>query len=108
METDHGRRSSQPHGVTKGVGGRSGLYTPWWLVRFAAAEFTPQELCGMHETAQKRGEHHNARLYLEALSIHACRTGWGDLIEQSMNGWKEVDVGLVQGGRSAPLPPKGP
>lgn len=62
-------------------------YTPWYLVRLAAREFSSQELCEMHTTAVDKGEHHTARLYLEALSIHACQIGWGDLIEQSMLGW---------------------
>ncbi|MBK0420382.1 hypothetical protein JD276_15240 [Leucobacter sp. CSA1] len=62
-------------------------YTPWYLVRLAAREFSSQELCEMHDSAAGKGEHHNARLYLEALSIHACQVGWGDLIEQSMLGW---------------------
>lgn len=64
---------------------RSEWYTPWNLVLFAARRFTPAELCDAHHDAIQAGEHHNARLYEEALSVQARRTTWGDVIEQTMN-----------------------
>lgn len=70
-----------------------GAFTPDRLVHGAARVWTPEELCGMWDFAVSRGD--PASLYLDALAVHARRTSWGDLIEQSMNGWKEVDVGVV-------------
>lgn len=71
---------------------------PWSYILFAAATWTPQELCEFADEDHDRGEVSLEAGWLEALSIHARRVGWGDLVEQSINGWKEVDVGLVQGG----------
>lgn len=68
-------------------------HTPIALVICLARTLTPRELC---DEADKRDDIDGAK-YLDALALHAKRSSWGDLIEQSINGW-EVDVGLVQGG----------
>ncbi len=68
-----------------------GAFTPDRLVQGAARVWSAEELCGMYDVAVSRGD--PATLYLDALILHARRTSWGDLIEQSLNRWKEVQNG---------------
>lgn len=64
-------------------------HTPIALVVVLASRFTPHELCVMAHQCDPT----DAGKYLDALALHAKRTSWGDLVEQSINRWKGVDVG---------------
>ena len=76
-------------------------FMPWNHVLIAAASFTPTELCQYADEARTAGTAHLEAGWLEALSLHARRHGWGELVEAGMLAsieGKEERGGLVQGG----------
>ena len=69
---------------------------PWRQVLLAAATFTTVELCQYADEARDSGAAHLEVGWLEALSLHAKRCGWGELVEAGMLASierKEEDVG---------------
>ncbi|MFD5599886.1 hypothetical protein ACFWHR_07490 [Leucobacter sp. NPDC058333] len=57
----------------------------------AARNLTTEELCRFAGEYEELGEHSLAQLYADALSVHAYEVGWGEIIRQSIHGWKEVE-----------------
>ena len=67
----------------------------WNLILLAARRFTTAELIRFTDEYWRAGNLPLERLYGAALSIHAARVGWGEIVAMSMR--EEVDVGVVQG-----------
>ncbi len=57
--------------------------------RIAAREFTPAELCQYAQEEFDKGNHNLEALYLDALSLHARKVGWVELLLLSLFDWKE-------------------
>lgn len=63
---------------------RDHSFMPWRHVLVAARAFTAAELCEFADEASMSGATHLEAGWLEAISLQARRTGWGELIEAGM------------------------
>lgn len=63
--------------------------TPEPLVVALVRNYTPKELCELWEQSDAV----DGCKYLDALGLYARKTSWGDLVAQSINGWKEEHLG---------------